>query len=212
MEAVKVATAIFKAGMDDEVFGWDTQSNNRLLASGRGSFIVNGVSAIRAIEVQDPALASKIGLGPTPGGPAGARAPYIMGVYVVWRFSRKADLARQFLVDLALGYREAFLRSDFYKMPPFPGAAPDLGDLLVKDVRAEPPGKYGVLIDASAWSTNLGHPGHANAAVGEVLNRHLIPKMFAAAARGERTPEQAVAEAEAEMRPIFEQWRERGKI
>ena len=212
VEAVKVATAIFKTGMEEEVFGWDTQSNNHLLASGKGSFIVNGVSAIRAIEKQDPPLASKIGLGPTPGGPAGAHAPYLMGVSVIWRFSRNVELARRFLADLALDYREAFLRSEFYKMPPFPGAAPDVGDLLVNEARVEPPGKYAVLKDADAWSTNLGHPGHANAAVGDVLDRHLIPKMFAAAARGEKTAEQAVADADAEIRPIFDQWRERGKI
>jgi multiple sugar transport system substrate-binding protein len=36
--------------------------------------------------------------------------------------------------------------------------------------------------------------------------------MFAAAARGEMTAEDAVKAAEAEMRPIFDKWRERGKI
>ena len=36
--------------------------------------------------------------------------------------------------------------------------------------------------------------------------------MFAAAARGQQTPEEAVAAAEAEIKPIFDKWRERGKI
>jgi multiple sugar transport system substrate-binding protein len=36
--------------------------------------------------------------------------------------------------------------------------------------------------------------------------------MFAAAARGEMSAEEAVAGAEAQMKPIFEKWRERGKI
>jgi multiple sugar transport system substrate-binding protein len=212
VEAVKVAAAIFKAGMTDEVFGWDAVANNRLLASGKGSLILNGISAMRSVEVQDPALASKIGLLPTLAGPAGAQGSYLMGVSVIWKFARNPDLARQFLIDLALNYRHAFVQSEFYKMPAFPGAVADLKALVTEDRRAQPPGKYALLTDAAGWSTNLGHPGHTNAAVEEVLNRHLIPKMFSAAARGQVSPAEAVAAAEAEMRPIFDKWRERGKI
>jgi hypothetical protein len=36
--------------------------------------------------------------------------------------------------------------------------------------------------------------------------------MFAAAAQGEMSPEEAVREAEAKINPIFDKWRERGKI
>lgn len=135
-----------------------------------------------------------------------------MGVYVVWKFTDNAELARRFLVDLAINYREAFVRSEFYKMPPFPGAVIDLGDLVASDPRSIPAGKYGVLAQANEWSTNLGYPGHANAAVEEVLNRHVIPRMFATAARGVTSAEEAVEQAAAEAAPIFDKWRERGKI
>jgi multiple sugar transport system substrate-binding protein len=80
------------------------------------------------------------------------------------------------------------------------------------DSAAEPPGKYTLLAEAARWSTNVGHPGHMNAAVEQVFNESLVPKMFAAAARGEMSPEEAVRAAEASMKPIFEKWRERGKI
>ena len=212
VEAVKALASLYQGGMTDEVFTWDAVSNNRLLASGKGSFILNGVSAIRAVEVQDPALAANVGLLPAPSGAAPAQSPYLMGVYVIWNFSPNADLAKQFLVDLMLSYRDAFLHSQFYKMPAFPGGVPDLEPLLSSDAHAQPAGKYGVLAGAAAWSTNLGHPGSTNAAVEEVLNRHLVPKMFSSAARGEKSPADAVADAEAEMRPIFDKWRERGKI
>jgi multiple sugar transport system substrate-binding protein len=145
-------------------------------------------------------------------GPAGARSPYLMGVYVIWKFASNAELAGRFLVDLAINYREAFIRSEFYKMPSFPGAVPDLGDLVANDERAKPTDKYGLLAKASEWSTNLGHPGYANAAIEEVLNRHVIPRMFASAARGVTTAEEAVAQADAEAATIFDKWRERGKI
>jgi multiple sugar transport system substrate-binding protein len=212
VEAVKQGAAIFKAGMTDEVLTWDDNSNNRFLASGKGSLIVNPVSAVRAIEDQDPSLATQIALAPLPAGPARRLGPtQAMGVYVIWRFSRNQEAAKQFLVDLVLDYREAFVRSEFYNLPSFPGAVPDLEELVAKDA-AQPLGKYALLDDATEWSTNLGHPGHVNAAVDEVVNQYLISKMFAAAARGEMSAQEAVKAAEAQMKPIFEKWREKGKI
>ncbi len=59
---------------------------------------------------------------------------------------------------------------------------------------------------------NIGHPGHDNAATSEVFFAFLIPQMFAAAARGELTAEEAVKRAHAQAVPIFDKWRERGKI
>jgi multiple sugar transport system substrate-binding protein len=104
------------------------------------------------------------------------------------------------------------VRSEYYSFPAFPGAVPDLAELVANDVRAQPPGKYAVLADAPQWMTNLGHPGYTNVAVDEVFRQFVIPKMFAAAARDEMSPEEAVRAADAQIKPIFEKWRERGKI
>ena len=71
IEAVKVCAEIYRTGMTDEVFAWDASSNNRLLASGRGSLVLNAISALRTAEQQDPELASRIALAPTPIGPSG---------------------------------------------------------------------------------------------------------------------------------------------
>ena len=46
----------------------------------------------------------------------------------------------------------------------------------------------------------------------EVFNQFLVPRMFAAAAKGEMSAEDAVKAAEAQMKPIFDQWRARGKV
>jgi multiple sugar transport system substrate-binding protein len=214
VEAVKMGAAIFKAGMTDEVFGWDAASNNRLLASGRGSLIVNPISALRAAEQQDPDLAADIALAPLPIGPAGdvPRSERIVHCYVIWKFAKHQELARRFLVDYAVAYREAFVRSGLYNMPSFPGAVPDLAEVVAKDPQGKPPDKYALLAGATSWMTNIGAPGSLNAAVDEAFSRFILPRMFAAAARGEKTAEQAVADAEAEIKPIFEKWRERGKI
>jgi multiple sugar transport system substrate-binding protein len=130
----------------------------------------------------------------------------------VWKFSARQDAAKQFLADLAVNYREAFVQSGFYNVPAFPGAVPDLGQLLAKDDKAKPADKYAFLGDAASWSSNVGHPGHANAATDEVFSRYLVPKMFAAAARGQMSPADAVKAAETEMKPIFAKWRDQGKI
>ena len=61
-----------------------------------------------------------------------------------------------------------------------------------------------MLAGAPAWMTNIGPPARSmprsmrSSAV-------LLPRMFAAAARGEMTAEEAVAAAEAQMKPIYEQ-------
>jgi multiple sugar transport system substrate-binding protein len=213
VEAVKMGAAIFRAGMTDEVFGWDAVSNNRLLTDGRTSLILNPISALRAAETQDPALAAKIALAPFPSGPAGRLGPTsFMGIYVIWRFSGNQDVAKQFLVDLALRAEESLLRSEFYNLPSFPGAVKDLGALVGADTRATPPGKYGLLAEADRWTSNVGHPGPTNAAMTELTSEFIVSKMFAAAARGELSAEDAVNRAHAQAKPIFDKWRERGKI
>lgn len=130
---------------------------------------------------------------------------------MIWKFARNPEAAQQFLIDLAVNYREAFIRSEFYNLPSFPGAVPDLKDLVATE-KAQPPGKYGLLADATQWSTNVGHPGHANAAIDEVFNQFVISEMFASVARGEMTAEEAVRAADARIQPIFERWRVEGKI
>jgi multiple sugar transport system substrate-binding protein len=213
VEAVKMGVALFREGMTDEVFGWDAASNNRVLADGRTSMILNPISAMRAVETQNPALAAQIALAPLPSGPVGRLGPpSFMGLYVIWRFAANPEAAKQFLVDLALRAEESFLRSEFYNLPSFPGAVKDLAALLANDSRARPPAKYAFLSDAAQWTRNLGYPGSANPAVAEVAGEYLVSKMFATAARGELSAEEAVKGAHARAKPIFDKWRERGKI
>jgi len=212
VEAVKMGAAIYRAGMTDEIFAWDPASNNRYLASGKGSLIVNAISALRAIEGQDPDLAGKIRLARCPAGPAGRVGIYhVLSAYVVWGFSKNQQAAKRFLVDLAVASRETFIRSRFYNIPSFANAAPDLDALIAADP-GQPGGKYTLLSHAPEWSGNMGHPGHSNAAIEEMFSQFLVPRMFATAARGQMSAEESVRAAEAQMKPIFDKWRERGKI
>jgi hypothetical protein len=97
-------------------------------------------------------------------------------------------------------------------MPSISAAVPDLPALLADDPAGGPPGRYAVLAGGESWSTNLGHPGHTSPAVVEVMNSGTLSKMFAGAAVGRSTPEEAVETAAAEVEAIFQKWRESGKI
>ena len=210
--AVELGAALFQSAMSPEVLNWDITSNNRYFVSGRGSLVVNSIAAIRALETQDPQLAAKTGLLPVPRGPRARLGPYTVAIYVIWKFSENQEAAKRFLVELATDYRQPLVQSRFLQLPSFPGAVRDLADLLASDPRSQPPDKYGFLAGAAQWTTNIGYPGHTNAAIDEVVKTSLISQMFAAAARGEVSAEEAVRTAEAKIKPIFDKWREQGKI
>ena len=212
VEAVKVGAALFRSAMTDEVLGWDITSNNRYFVSGRGSLIVNSIAALRALEAQDAELAAKTGLRPVPAGPLGRRAPYAVNVYMIWKFAENQEAAKRFLVDTIRDSRASFLESQYLQIPSFPAAAGALADLIASDSRAQPTGKYALLAEAEEWTTNLGYPGHTNIAIQEVLDASVVSEMFAAAARGDMSAEEAVRTAEAKTRSIYDKWREQGKI
>ena len=92
---------------------------------------------------------------------------------------------------------------------------PNLNAWLAEDpYGANPADKLAFLKieDALQWTTNIGHPGPANPAEGEVFNTYVVSNMMAKAARGEATPEQAVEDAEREINTIFEKWRRQGLV
>jgi multiple sugar transport system substrate-binding protein len=100
-----------------------------------------------------------------------------------------------------------------YDFPAWSKLVPQLEGWLAKDpFGAKPADKLAFLKDATDWSTNIGHPGPANTAIGEVFGTFVIPNMFASAARGDVTPKEAVARAESQIKPIFEKWRARGLV
>jgi len=213
VEAVKVGVEIYRTGMTPDVLGWnDPVSDNRALLSGQASLIIDPLSSVRAAEKQNTDLAPKLALAKVPAGPAGPLGGIVAHSYFIWNFAEQTDLAKQFLVDMVSDYKEALIRSEFYNLPAFPGGVQDIDGILAADAAANPKGKYSVLAKAAEWSTNAGHPGHDNAAIDEVVNQYIVPKMFAAAARGDMSAEEAVKQAEAQVKPIFDKWRSQGKI
>ena len=110
---------------------------------------------------------------------------------------RKYRGAKKFLVDYVGNFRQAFLNGEFYDFPCFQRTVPVLKQLLSNDAKAKPADKYKVLEDVLSWATNIGYPGYANAAIDEIYQKWVIHVMFAKAAQGVLSPEDAVKEAEA---------------
>jgi multiple sugar transport system substrate-binding protein len=210
IEAVKFARALYKETMTPEVFTWDPASNNRFLVSGKGSYILNAISALRTAEKTNPDIAKKLFLWKTPQGPVRRQGlEHVIGVYVIWKFAEQKELAKQFLIDLIDNFEAAFVASEFYDFPTFANAVPNLNDRLTKDPVSDPPDKLKILQTGLEWATNVGFPGYSTAPIDEAFNTFVIPTMMAKAARDEMSPEEAVKAAEKEMKRIFEKWEKR---
>jgi len=213
LEALKFVKALYQESMTDEVFTWDPSSNNRLLLAGRGSLALNAISITRTGENQHIPIADRIMLAKAAAGPAHRLGlQHLLDVYVIWKFADNVDGAKQFLVDYVGNFREAFLASQFYNFPCFPQTVPDLGRLLAHDPRATPTDKYNVFSDVTEWVTNVGYPGHANAAINEIFSNWTISTMFAKAAQGRMQPAEALHAADREVTAVFEKWRARGMV
>ena len=100
----------------------------------------------------------------------------------------------------------------FYNFPCFPNSVPDLKEQVAYDQHADPPDKYKVLEDVQDWATNIGYPGYVNAGISEIFGAWIIPTMFGKAARGDMSPEDALAEADKKAQAIFKKWRDQGVI
>jgi multiple sugar transport system substrate-binding protein len=137
---------------------------------------------------------------------------HVMDCYVIWKFAENKEGAKKFLVDYVGNFKKGFLASEFYNFPCFPKTVPDLKKLIANDPKAHPPDKYKVLEDVLTWATNVGYPGYANAAKDEIFGTWVINNMFAKAASGAETPENAIKQAEAACKRIFAKWKEKGLV
>ncbi|MDQ3466628.1 MAG: extracellular solute-binding protein [Chloroflexota bacterium] len=216
--AVEYMAELFAGAMTAEVFGWNAASNNQLMVAGQASYILNSISAYRTAQQQLPDVAADIYF-QTPlvggGGPERALAHgHAVFISMIPQYSQNQDTAKEFLLHLTANYAEAANQSEYYNFPAFPqtveGFTDEGGPLDNDEFGSEPPDKLGILKTAEDWTRNLGWPGPANAAIGEIFGLPTLPNMMAKAARQEMSAQQAVEEAETEINAIFEKWRAEG--
>ena len=218
IEALELMRDIYRNGMSDEVFAWTISSNNQAFLAGRLSMALNAISIARSAENSgNTALSDDTWIASIPRGPVMRLGnEHVMGVYVIWKFAKNKEAAKQFLVDQQLGYRQHFVRSQYYNFPAWTGAIKG----GFKSIRAmtkqdthKPRGKYTILTTiAEKYTTNVGHPGNSNAAIDEIFNRYLIPQMFAEVAQGKASPADAVRDFTKEAQSIYRKWQAQGLV
>jgi multiple sugar transport system substrate-binding protein len=213
--AVEYMKKLYENAMTDEVFAWNPASNNQGLIAGELSYILNSISAWRTAQEANPDVAKDIFFVPALRGPATAlAAQHVMYNWIVPDLGGvNVDAAKEFLLHYTENLASATWHSKLYDFPGFTERVPDLNSWLANDpFGAQPADKLTVLQTATQWATNIGHPGPANPAIGQVFGEAIIPVMFAEAARGDKTPGQAVADAEAQIRAVYDEWRSKGLV
>ena len=215
VEALKFMADIYKTGESDEIFGWNPASNNQFLYAGRGSLILNAISATRTPEDLNLPFVNDLWIYPIPKGPHGRIGlEHVMGVYSIWKFAKNKEAAQKFLADLCINYKQATTASKLYNFPSFPGAYPlkQIYKAAAADTH-KPRGKYTVLTTIAAkYTHNVGYPGYSNAAIDEMFNKYLIPVMFSDVSQGKKTAEQSMRDTNAQMKQIWAKWKAQGKI
>ena len=224
LDDLKFVKALFEEAMTPEVFTWDASSNNRAIVSGKVSLVLNAISTTRTAEKDNPKVISpatkkeielkrEIELTKALKGPVRAIGlEHVMQCYVIWKFAENIQGAKKFLVDYTTDFRQGFVAGEYYDFPCFPKTVPDLKQLIAKDAKASPPDKYKVLEDVLEWATNVGYPGYSTAAIDEIFGTWVINTMFAKAASGAASPEDALKEADAACKRIFAKWKEKGLV
>ncbi len=236
VEAVKYMKDLYDKTLTPEVFAWTPASNNQALIAGRASYILNSISAYRSAQKDVPEIAKDVYFSPALKGPRGTgwASDHVIYVSVIPKFATaNADLAKQFLLDLVANYDRAVWESELYATPSFFNAPVPHGERgypLVRGAKhvrdvfhawfdndpfalpGEAKGKLLPLKNAEKWSANIGHPGPANPAEGEIFGTFVIPNMFARVAQGKQSAEDSVKQAAAECRKIFAKWEAQGLI
>ncbi|MCA1827439.1 MAG: extracellular solute-binding protein [Myxococcales bacterium] len=215
VDAVKFVKSLYQETMTPEVLSWDPSSNNRAMLAGKASVVLNAISVTREGEnkqmiVDGSPIADRIGLAKAAAGPVRRIGlEHVMSCYVIWKFADNVEGAKKFLIDYIDNFDRAFKASEFYNFPCFAKTVPDLKQQLANDKKGKPAGKYNVIGDAVDWATNVGYPGYANAAIGEIFSTWVINTMFGKASTGAASPEDAVKEADEKCKAIVKKWKER---
>jgi multiple sugar transport system substrate-binding protein len=196
-EALTYMKALYKEAMTPEVLSWDDASNNRFLASGRGSWIHNPISAYRTIEKQQKALAEKIYIQLSPKGPATRLSFANCLAYAIPRFSRNQDTAKAFLEHLTDSFKDAFRASTGYNNPFLKTYARGPLPIISEDPKLKP------LEKSPEYHVTIGYPGPVTAAADEVYQQFVLIDAVAQFCADKMDLEQTMRWTEDKLRGIY---------
>jgi multiple sugar transport system substrate-binding protein len=196
-EALKYFKALYKEAMTPEVLAWDDASNNRLLASGRGSWIHNPISAYRTIEGQNKELADKIFIQLSPRGPAGRYSYANCLAYGITKFSPNQDTAKLFLENLTDNFKEAFKASTGYDTPFLKTFAKGPLPIISEDPKLKP------LEKSPEYHYTIGYPGPCTPASDEVYQQFILVDALAQFCTDKMDLEQTIKWGEDKLKAIY---------
>lgn len=201
-EALRLGKALFDEAMPPEVLAWDDSANNTLLASGKGSWIHNPISASLSIKNdKNLDLYNKISVGNTPKGPADRKTYTPPISFGVWKFANNRDAAKAFLAHYGANWMEGYKASVSYDEPQLKGWVDDgfkwvatIDDPKLKDLK-----------DFSGFAAAHGYPGSPTPASEEAFQSFIIPQMFAKVAKG-ASIDDAIKDTEAVLKKVYDKY------
>jgi multiple sugar transport system substrate-binding protein len=194
--AIEYVRQLYTDAMEPEVLLWDDNSNNRLLLSGKGSWIHNAHSHYLMAKEKKMPIAEQIYFHLSPGGPAGRHTPTVVRSLGIWKFSKHIEAAKEFIkfhFDRE-NYSEFIMASECFNAPVYKNMEDHpawKSDPKYEPIKAS--GKYGHL---------YGWPAPGDEKSQQVTYAFVIPNMFAKAVTGAPTKE-AITWAEGEIRRIY---------
>lgn len=217
VQAVGYMAKLYQQAMSAEVFSWTAASNNQGLIAGELSYILNSISAYRSAQTSKPDIAKDVFFTPALKGPGGKglASQHVVRSYMIPNWAQNVDQCKQFLLDLVGRAHDSVQNSELYDFPSFTNT-PAKGDIpgwLDNDpFKSQPADKLKLLATAQDWTTNVGYPGPANPAVGEIFDANLFPTMMANVANGKTSAADAVKQTHAQCVAIFDKWRKQGLV
>ena len=184
---------LYRDAMEPEVLSWDDASNNRFLLSGKGSWIHNPISAYVAAVTNKQPIANDIAFHSSPAGPAGTHsAPSILSLGI-WKFSKNAELAKEFIEYLFRkeNYDAWIVASNAFNHPP-------LRQLAEHTIWTGNP-KYAMLPKEADYGHARAWPAKPSAASRLIDVNFVLPDMIAKALAGMPTA-RAMAWAEDQVK------------
>jgi multiple sugar transport system substrate-binding protein len=192
--AIDYVRALYADAMDPVVLSWDNAANNQWLNSGQGSWIHNPISHYVVAKEKKMPVAEQTGFHVSPAGPAGRHTVGVPRSLGIWKFSKNAEPAREFLRWFfePAQYHEWVLSGDNYNHPVWR----DMENHPVWDL--DP--KYKPLKSLAQYSHLYGWPAPPNERIQLVTNSYIIPNMFAKVVTNAASPKDAILWAETEIR------------
>jgi multiple sugar transport system substrate-binding protein len=169
---------LYKDAMDPEVLSWDDASNNRFMLSGKGSWIHNPISPYNQALAKSMPIADDINHHRSPAGPAGIHSAPPINSIGIWKFSKNADLAKEFIKFhfQKENFDAWIVASNAFNHPP-------LRHFADHPIWAKNP-KFAMLPAEAEYGHPRGWPAKTNAAVNLIEVNYVLPDVVAKAVAG----------------------------